>query len=85
MATYLKHVRSTWDTIDNHKAFRVHLDALTVQTLQGRYTSASEDYEFIYQRKDILFPRLESAAETHRFDGPYSLDPSRDTVASYVP
>lgn len=63
MATYLKHVRSTWDAIGNHhEAFRVHLDALTVQTLQGS-PSVSEDYEFICQRKDVLFPRLESAAE----------------------
>ena len=62
MTTYLKRVQSTWDVIcDKNDAFRLHLDASTVQTLQGRCPAVSEDYEFIVQQRDSLFPRLEDA------------------------
>ena len=64
MATYLQHIRTTWGIIDNqNEAFHANLDAVTVQTLQGRCPSVSEDYEFICQRQNLLFPRLEIAAE----------------------
>lgn len=64
MTSYLKHIRSTWDIIcDNNDQFRLHLDTLTVQTLQGRCPTVSGDYEFICQRNDKLFPRLEDATQ----------------------